>query len=360
MAETIVQLDAVSKSYGPVRAVARVSLAIGRGEFVSLLGPSGCGKSTILRIIAGFESPDEGGITIDGIDMTVVPPHQRPVNTVFQSYALFPHLTVFDNVAFGLRRKRAPRDELRTQSDHYIRLVGLEGLEGRYPAQLSGGQQQRVALARALANKPKLLLLDEPLAALDLKLRKRMQIELKQLQRELGISFLYVTHDQEEALALSDRIAVMDGGRVLQYGTGRELYDHPASEFVANFLGESNVLDCRASHCHGGDLVAELEGQRFNVAGLERPSKLASDRIRISVRPEHFSVLDQPPNSGNFLKSQLVDKVFLGSSYLLVLRVGDVVTINARSFDRALFEQLALGQEVYASWRPEQAVLVAE
>ena len=360
MAETIVQLDAVSKSYGFVRAVASVSLAVGRGEFVSLLGPSGCGKSTILRIIAGLESPDLGRVTIDGTDMTVVPPHQRPVNTVFQSYALFPHLTVFDNVAFGPRRRRAPREELRAESYHYIRLVGLEGLEARYPAQLSGGQQQRVALARALANKPKMLLLDEPLAALDLKLRKRMQVELKQLQRELGISFLYVTHDQEEALALSDRIAVMDGGRVLQYGTGRELYDRPASEFVANFLGDSNVLECRGAVCVGGGLVAELDGQQFHVAGPERPSGIASNRIRISVRPEHFRIFDRRPGSGNFLRGKLVDKVFLGSSYLLVLRVGDAATINVRSFDRALFERLETGREVYVGWRPDQAVLVAE
>jgi spermidine/putrescine transport system ATP-binding protein len=358
MVEAIVRLDAVSKSYGPVHAVEQISLAVGRGEFVSLLGPSGCGKSTILRIIAGFEIPDEGQVVIDGTEMTAVPPHRRPVNTVFQSYALFPHLTVFDNVAFGLKRRRTPRDELRTQCARYVRLVGLEGLERRYPAQLSGGQQQRVALARALANQPKILLLDEPLAALDLKLRKRMQVELKQLQRELGISFLYVTHDQEEALALSDRIAVMQSGRVLQYGSGRELYDHPASEFVANFLGESNVLECRPAGAEGDGFAAELNGERLHVAGARHCA--ASDRLRLSIRPEHLVISIDPPATGNALKARLVDKVFLGSSYLLVARIADGSTLNIRSFDRALFERLETGGEVHVGWRPDQAVIVAE
>jgi spermidine/putrescine transport system ATP-binding protein len=259
MDDAIVGMDGVSKSYGGIEAVRGVSLLVRRGEFVSLLGPSGCGKSTILRMIAGFEEPNAGSISIDGVDVAGVPPNRRPVNMVFQSYALFPHLTIFENVAFGLRRRRVPRQETHERVERFLDLVGLSGMGSRHPGQLSGGQQQRVALARALVNKPKVLLLDEPLGALDLKLRKRMQIELKQLQREVGISFIYVTHDQDEALALSDRIAVIDRGQVLQYGPGREIYDRPRTAFVANFLGESNILRGVVVARDGG-LALDIEG----------------------------------------------------------------------------------------------------
>src|SRR5829696_2793259 len=262
MDKPIVSIEGVSKSYASVEAVCDVSLDVRRGEFVSLLGPSGCGKSTILRMIAGFEAVDQGSIRINGIDVSDVPPHRRPVNMVFQSYALFPHLNVADNIAFGPRRQQVTRAEVDRRVARFLTLVGMDGLGGRYPSQLSGGQQQRVALARALVNQPQVLLLDEPLGALDLKLRKRMQIELKQLQREVGISFIYVTHDQDEALALSDRIAVMSKGTVLQYAPGREIYDHPRTEFVANFLGEANVIAARVVTA-GSKATLDLAGLRI-------------------------------------------------------------------------------------------------
>src|SRR5438128_4940237 len=238
-----IALEGVSKGFGETRAVRDVTLAIGEGEFFSLLGPSGCGKTTTLRMIAGFEVPDEGRVLLHGKDVTSTLPSRRPVNMVFQQYALFPHMSVYDNVAFGLKVKRVPRAEHRDRVHEMLRVVSLEGMDKRRARQLSGGQQQRVALARALVNRPAALLLDEPLGALDVKLRKHMQLELKRIQHDLGTTFVYVTHDQEEALAMSDRIAVMNGGRVEQLGTPREIYEHPASDFVADFVGTVNVLD---------------------------------------------------------------------------------------------------------------------
>src|SRR6266542_3275578 len=228
-----------------VVAVEDVDLQVGAGEFFSLLGPSGCGKTTTLRMLAGFEEPSSGRILLYGRDMVGVPPYRRDVNMVFQHYALFPHMSVHDNIAFGLRYKKVPRDEIRRRVAEALRLVELEGREQRRPRQLSGGQQQRVALARALVNRPRALLLDEPLGALDLKLRRAMQLELKRIQREVGITFVYVTHDQEEALTMSDRLAVMNAGRIEQLGTPRELYERPATRFVANFLGTSNLFSGR-------------------------------------------------------------------------------------------------------------------
>jgi spermidine/putrescine transport system ATP-binding protein len=238
-----IELEAVGKRFGGQAAVNGVTLSIGEGEFFSLLGPSGCGKTTTLRMIAGFVQPDEGRVLLHGEDVTTVPPNRRPVNMVFQQYALFPHMSVYDNVAFGLRMSHVPRSEHRTRVTEILGVVALQGYEQRRPRQLSGGQQQRVALARALVNRPAALLLDEPLGALDVKLRRHMQLELKRIQTELGPTFVYVTHDQEEALAMSDRIAVMSDGRVEQLGTPREVYEQPASAFVADFVGTVNVLE---------------------------------------------------------------------------------------------------------------------
>src|SRR2546426_4379987 len=238
-----IALDGVSKGFGETRAVRDVTVAIGEGEFFSLLGPSGCGKTTTLRMIAGFEVPDEGRIVLQGTDLTAVSANRRKVNMVFQQYALFPHMSIYDNIAFGLKVKRVPRQEHGDRVHEMLRVVELEGLERRRIRQLSGGQQQRVALARALVNRPAALLLDEPLGALDVKLRKQMQVELKRIQHEVGTTFVYVTHDQDEALAMSDRIAVMNHGRIEQLGKPSEIYAKPATEFVADFIGSLNALD---------------------------------------------------------------------------------------------------------------------
>src|SRR5947199_833758 len=259
-------LDGVSKRFGKHPAVDDVTLEIGEGEFFSLLGPSGCGKTTTLRMVAGFELPDAGRIVLKGSDVTEVPANRRPVNMVFQQYALFPHMSIYDNVAFGLKVKRVPRSEHSKRVHEMLRVVELEGLERRRTRQLSGGQQQRVALARALVNRPAALLLDEPLGALDVKLRKQMQLELKRIQHELGTTFVYVTHDQEEALAMSDRIAVMNGGRVDQTASPRQIYEHPQRTSVADCIGALNALDLTIDELVGGYAVSRLgEGERVVV-----------------------------------------------------------------------------------------------
>ncbi|MCC7275319.1 MAG: ABC transporter ATP-binding protein [Alphaproteobacteria bacterium] len=352
MSETIVRLEGVSKRYGAADAVRDVSLVVRRGEFVSLLGPSGCGKSTILRMIGGFEQPDAGAIEIDGADVVDVPPNRRPVNLVFQSYALFPHLSVFDNVAFGLRRKRLPRSEVGERTRRFLALAGLESFGDRYPAQLSGGQQQRVALARALVNQPKVLLLDEPLGALDLKLRKRMQVELKQLQREVGISFIYVTHDQDEALALSDRIAVMNQGTILQYDAGREIYDRPRTEFVANFLGEANVLR--------GRVLATGPAGIVEIAGKSMPATVdgarPGDAASVAIRPES---LELRAEGADVLPCVVEDRVFLGSSFVVYLRTAAGEPLMLRGFDRRQLDGLRTGEAVGVTWRADLAHVVA-
>jgi spermidine/putrescine transport system ATP-binding protein len=269
-------LVSVTKRFGAAAAVDDVSLEIGEGEFFSLLGPSGCGKTTTLRMVAGFERPDAGSIVLQGNDVTRVPANRRPLNMVFQQYALFPHMSVYDNVAFGLKVKRVPRAEHRERVHEMLRVVSLEGLDKRRARQLSGGQQQRVALARALVNRPAALLLDEPLGALDVKLRKHMQLELKRIQHDLGTTFVYVTHDQEEALAMSDRIAVMNGGRVEQTGSPREIYEHPQTAFVADFIGSLNAFDLRIDELVGENAVMRLgESERIVVPvdGGRRPER---------------------------------------------------------------------------------------
>src|SRR6266496_3046810 len=284
-----IALEGVSKGFGETRAVQDVTVAIGEGEFFSLLGPSGCGKTTTLRMIAGFEVPDEGRIVLQGKDVTSVLPSRRPVNMVFQQYALFPHMSIYDNIAFGLKVKRVPRGEHRERIEQLLRVVELEGLERRRPRQLSGGQQQRVALARALVNRPAALLLDEPLGALDVKLRKQMQLELKRIQSTLGTTFVYVTHDQEEALAMSDRIAVMNGGRVEQTGSPRDIYEHPSTAFVADFIGSLNALDLRIDELVGENAVMRLgEDERIVVPLGTGPRP--GETVRVAVRPERVQI----------------------------------------------------------------------
>lgn len=357
--ERVVGLLDVSKAFGTVQAVDRISLEIQRGQFVSLLGPSGCGKTTTLRLIAGFEFPDAGEIQISGRDVAGVPAYRRPVNTVFQNYALFPHLNVFDNVAFGLRRHRVAKAEIRKRVHEFLGLVRLEGLGGRYPTQLSGGQQQRVALARALANRPEVLLLDEPLGALDLKLRRQMQVELKQLQREVGTTFIYVTHDQEEALALSDWIAVMDKGRVLQVGRGRDIYERPYSRFVADFIGEANIIEAVVDT--PGDPIALTIGSQLVFAIAVEGGRLAKgDRLTLAIRPERLVLAATPPNTRNAVRGRLADKVFVGSSFVAYVDVGIGLPLVVRGQERTVFDRLEAGQPVYAGWGIDDGIALRE
>jgi spermidine/putrescine transport system ATP-binding protein len=325
-----ISFEGVSKSFGKVRAVRDVSFDIKEGEFFSLLGPSGCGKTTSLRMIGGFEQPDEGRILLRGSDVTIVPPNRRNVNMVFQHYALFPHMSIEGNVAFGLRLRKVGKGEQRDRVREMMRIVELEGYEKRKPAQLSGGQQQRVALARALINRPAALLLDEPLGALDVKLRKSMQLELKRIQSELGTTFVYVTHDQEEALAMSDRIGVMNDGVVEQIGSPREIYEHPTTAFVADFIGSLNALDFRVDEVQGNQLVSRVSPtERLVVA--EPNGHRQGEALKVAVRPERIRIdpAGRPaPEDGSRLEGVLADVVYLGSltQFHVDTKVGRVVS----------------------------------
>jgi spermidine/putrescine transport system ATP-binding protein len=306
-----VRLVQLSRSYGEVRAVDGIDVAIGDGEFFSLIGPSGCGKTTTLRMIAGLVDPSSGRIEVSGRDVTSLRPHRRPVNTVFQQYALFPHLSVFENIAFGLRERRAPKAEVRQRVGEMLELVDLVGREKHRPGQLSGGQQQRVALARSLVLRPEVLLLDEPLGALDLKLRKQLQLQLKRIQREVGITFVYVTHDQEEAFFMSDRVAIMRDGRIEQLGSPREVYQRPATEFVAEFVGASNRIESTVIAPHGdGEYEVEADGVgRFRAPGV--PGLSAGQSSCVIVRPEVISA--EPVSDGRAgLTATVTDIAYLG------------------------------------------------
>ncbi len=319
-----VELVQLRKAFADVTAVDGIDLAIRAGEFFSLLGPSGCGKTTTLRLIAGFERPDDGRIVLDGVDMAATPPHRRKVNTVFQSYALFPHLDVFDNVAFGLRRQRVRRGEIRQRVDSVLEAVRLDGYGHRRPVQLSGGQQQRVALARALVLNPSVLLLDEPLGALDAKLRKALQLELKGIQERFGITFVYVTHDQEEALTMSDRIAVMSGGRVEQVATPATMYEEPETEFVADFLGVSNLMQVHAEGEDAGRCRTRLGDFVIHAARGEVGSRGGT---RVVIRPERVRIEPYESTGPNRVPGMIERVVYLGSVEQLVVRLatGDVV-----------------------------------
>ncbi len=328
-----VALEGVSRVYGSdsasaVRAVDNVSLAIRANEFFTLLGPSGCGKTTLLRLIAGFDHTTSGRVLLNGRDVGGLPPFRRPVNTVFQSYALFPHMTVADNVGFGLKMQGRPAAEIAARVAEMLQLVRMEALANRATSQISGGQQQRVALARALAPNPEVLLLDEPLSALDLKLRKAMQIELKRLQRDTGITFVFVTHDQEEALTMSDRIAVMSQGTVRQVGTPREIYDHPAERFVADFIGDANMLKGELIRVDGATGVVRL------AAGLEVPARVPSGAPRsgpvtVVVRPEHAGLTRDPAVSG--IDVVVENAVYVGTDTQYHLAAADSTRLVVRS-----------------------------
>jgi spermidine/putrescine transport system ATP-binding protein len=331
-----VELVGVRRAFGDVAAVESFDLVLRDGEFFSLLGPSGCGKTTTLRLIAGFERPDRGQVLIRGVDMSGTPPHRRPTNTVFQSYALFSHLSVFENVAFGLKEKRVRRPEIQRRVDEVLRMVQLDGLGGRNPRQLSGGQQQRVALARAIVNEPAILLLDEPLGALDMKLRRAMQTELKTLQRRVGITFLYVTHDQEEALTMSDRVGVMEAGRLIQVGTPEDVYDRPASDYVAGFVGEANILSGRVREIANSVALIDIGGRI--VAGtpsLAIPPTPGTQSSLI-IRPERIDVLWEPVSDPGVklregtvtLPGRVVESAFVGAvrRFQVLLEGGQIVT----------------------------------
>ncbi|MGC5012440.1 ABC transporter ATP-binding protein [Streptosporangium sp. DT93] len=357
-----IELDGVVKEYVSrgevVQAVRGVTLSIVEGEFFSLLGPSGCGKTTTMRMIAGFEDPSRGTVRLQGQDVTGVPPNRRDVNMVFQSYALFPHMNVWENVAFGLRRKRVPAPEIKRRVGEILEIVDLTGRERRRPREMSGGQQQRVALARALVNRPRALLLDEPLGALDLKLRQAMQIELKRIQREVGITFVYVTHDQSEALTMSDRIAVMNDGAVEQLGTPREIYERPATAFVAGFIGTSNLLSGTVEVLRDGFAVLEL-GEDDHVLA-EGGSFRAGEPIAITVRPEKITICtERPAGDLSVVRGVVSEVVYLGlyTSYTVRLAHGAEVTV---------FQQNALdststaerGDSVWLSWRPHHSYAI--
>jgi spermidine/putrescine transport system ATP-binding protein len=322
VAEVDVRLERVTKDFGETVAVDDLSLDIPEGEFFSMLGPSGCGKTTTLRMIGGFEEPTRGTIYLRGRDVTDLPPYKRDVNTVFQSYALFPHLNVFENVAFGLRRRKVAKDEIEARVKEVMRLVDLVGFERRKPSQMSGGQQQRVALARALVNSPKVLLLDEPLGALDLKLRKQMQLELKRIQSEVGITFIYVTHDQEEAMTMSDRLAVMRLGRIEQIGPPEEVYESPTTEFVAGFLGASNMLEGEMKERANGMATVLLTGGHVVRLPAERAPFQTGTSVKVGVRPEKVHIApegtdtDAEPRSGfNSITGLLRMSTYIGVSH---------------------------------------------
>src|SRR5438309_3189634 len=362
MSAVAISLEDVRKSYGAAgAAVDGVTIAIQEGEFFSLLGPSGCGKTTTLRMIAGFVAPDVGRVVLQGRDVTKVPANRRPVNMVFQHYALFPHMTVYDNVAFGLKMAKVPRASHRPRIDEMLEVVELTGYERRHIRNLSGGQQQRVALARALVNRPAALLLDEPLGALDVKLRKQMQLELKRIQADLGTTFVYVTHDQDEALAMSDRIGVMNGGRIEQVGTPREIYEHPSTAFVGDFIGSLNALDLSIDELVGENAVMRVgEAERIvvPVGGRHR----SGETLRVAVRPEQVQI--EPAgspmlNGGSRLEGTIAEIVFLGmyTQFHVDTRAGRLV--SHRLADESL-GPLEPGSHVTLSWEPEQASLLGD
>jgi spermidine/putrescine transport system ATP-binding protein len=356
MSKPAVELAGVTKRFGDeVVAVDGIDLTVDDGEFFSLLGPSGCGKTTTLRMIAGFEFPTEGSVRIHGSEMGLKPPNQRPVNTVFQSYALFPHMSVAENVAFGLNMKKVERTEVQQRVSRVLDQVQLSQRADARPSQLSGGMQQRVALARALVNEPEVLLLDEPLGALDLKLRQAMQVELKDLQGRVGITFIYVTHDQEEALTMSDRIGVMSEGRLLQVGRSEEIYEHPTSRFVADFIGDINFLDVTMN----GSQVARLaNGVEI---GVPAGSADVEGQVTLALRPERLALYDldeEVPAGHNRVRVRVKRRMYYGDVHFYDVDAGIGVEIEVKEENRPGVELYEVGDEAYLVWSPEAANLV--
>ena len=349
---SIVSLKNVEKWFGENHVVKNMNLEIQEGEFLTLLGPSGCGKTTTLRMIAGFEDASSGTIEVQGIRVEEMEPFQRDVNTVFQNYSLFPHMTVFENVAYGPSIKKVPKEQIKKSVSEMLELVQMSGYESRKPDELSGGQKQRVAIARALINQPRVLLLDEPLGALDMKLRRQMQIELKRLQKKLGITFVYVTHDQEEAMTMSDRIAVMSDGLILQIDNPVEIYEKPKSRFVADFIGESNIFDGKIKTMEDGILHAECKQGDCLLYGKGFE---AEEEIFISVRPEYL-MLSKEKQEGFSLKAKIIDYVFMGTLVKAILLTEDGKEIKYSRFEKN--QSLDIGDEVYLYWDYDKGVAI--
>ncbi|MDY2862512.1 MAG: ABC transporter ATP-binding protein [Oscillospiraceae bacterium] len=348
----VVKLDNITKSFEDGEILKPINLDVYEGEFLTFLGPSGCGKTTTLRIIAGFETPTSGKVLLDGQDVTELPPYKRNVNTVFQNYALFPHMNIFDNVAFGLVEKKTDKKVIAEKVNQMLEMVQLGKMGSRKPSQLSGGQKQRVAIARALANDPKVLLLDEPLGALDMKLRKRMQLELKALQKSLGITFIYVTHDQEEALTMSDRIVVMNKGKFEQIGTAREIYEHPKTKFVADFIGESNIFEAGVVENKDGIVKLVMENGHVQANGKDF---IKDEIVYICVRPENVHISTTPAE--NFtLKGYVTDQIFVGNAVKTVVSLpnGDQVKVNMHP----LAKPIEIGTLVNVFWDEDKAVVM--
>ena len=349
----IVEIEGVNKIYGSNHVVRDLNLSIEEGEFLTLLGSSGCGKTTTLRMIAGFEEPTSGTIMVEGERVEDKEPFERNVNTVFQSYALFPHKTIYDNIAYGLKMKKVPKAEIKERVTEMMDMVQLSGFEKRYPSQLSGGQKQRVAIARALINRPRVLLLDEPLGALDLKLRKQMQLELKRLQKKLNITFIYVTHDQEEALTMSDRIAVMHDGIIDQLASPTEIYEHPATKFVATFIGETNIDDGCITRIRDGVATITLENGAVSVKCPEEFKLL--EYATISVRPEKMK-FSTTPVSGFELEAQVKDYIYVGSVLKCIVSLPNG---NELRIERLAGQELPpIGSKCYPYWNVDDAVLI--
>ena len=356
-ANVAVTVDAVTKYYGQVLAVDDVSLEVSEGEFVTLLGPSGCGKSTLLRMVSGFIEPTAGDIRLHGNSVLGVPPHRRNTSMVFQDYALFPHRTVAQNLAFGPRMRKMAKAEIAKRVEAMLELLGLPGMGGRRIGEISGGQQQRVALGRALIVEPAVLLLDEPLGALDFKLRKQMQSELKRIQRRVGITFIYVTHDQEEAITMSDRVAVMNAGRIEQCATPEEVYRRPGSAFVADFVGEANLMPCRVDTVDGAALgLVNQAGESFNAGAHDSLEIGVGDRVTLVVRPENIALETAPDTAFNGVRATVDDVVFTGATVMISARLADGSTLAISVKPGQTLPEA--GAAVGLTWAADAAVVV--
>ncbi|MBA1156668.1 ABC transporter ATP-binding protein [Microvirga mediterraneensis] len=364
-AKPLIRFDNVTKRFGDAVAVDHLSLNIFEGEFFCLLGPSGCGKTTLMRMLAGFETPSEGTITLGDQSLSGVPPYRRPVNMMFQSYALFPHMSVEKNIAFGLKQDGMPKDQIAERVGEMLRLVQLEKLARRYPSQLSGGQRQRVALARALAKKPKVLLLDEPLGALDKKLREETQFELMDIQHELGMTFVVVTHDQEEAMTMADRIAVMDHGRIVQVATPGEIYEQPKTRFIAEFVGDVNILEGHVQGQESGLWRVQTASAQVPLT-IDDPDEVlhSSQAVAIAVRPEKMVIQRDPPRSDalNVLTGEVWDIGYLGdwTVYRVKLATGEILRVTRANASRFVENPIDWDEQVYVTFAPDAAVILAE